>query len=252
MAGDHRSKDPKQGAGGTAPASERAASDAARGAESTGKAKSAFLIVGIGASAGGLEAFSQVLEHLSPDTGMAFVFIQHLAVDTASMLPELLARKTSMPVMSVADGIKVLPDHVYVLATADDVVSARGHLKLVPRSQARGMHLPIDTFFRSLAGDQGRRAVGIVLSGAASDGTLGLQEIKAGGGITLAQDPATAHYDGMPRSAIAAGVVDMVLSPEGIAAGTRPLGRSSLLRRARATSRGRGRGAAIRHYLRHL
>jgi two-component system CheB/CheR fusion protein len=176
-----------------------------------------FPVVGIGASAGGLEAFSELLGNLPVDSGMAFVLIQHMAADAASVLPELLERTTSIPVLEVTQGVELERDRIYVLTPAKDVVLSRGRLRLVDRKHARGVHLPIDHFFRSLASEQGRRAIGVVLSGAASDGTAGLQEIKASGGITFAQDPATARYDGMPRSAIAAGCVDMVRSPEGIA-----------------------------------
>ena len=142
----------------------------------------------------------------------------------------MLARETTLPVASVSEGLVPQADHIYVLAPAQDVVVRQGRLHLQARTTVQGVHLPIDYFFGSLAADQGARAIGAVLSGAASDGTRGLAQIKAAGGITIAQDPSTAHYDGMPRSAIAAGVVDMVLPVQAIAAELARLGRHPYLR----------------------
>ncbi len=176
-----------------------------------------FPIVGIGASAGGIEAFTQMLKRLPGDTGMAFVFVQHLHPDYESALTEILARETSMPVTEAGDGMRVEPDHIYVIPPDSYLGIHRGALQLLPRSRAHERRLPIDQFFRYLAEDHGTRAIGIVLSGTASDGVLGLKAIKAEGGITFAQDEASAKYDGMPHSAIASGAVDSVLSPERIA-----------------------------------
>jgi two-component system CheB/CheR fusion protein len=173
-----------------------------------------FAIVGIGGSAGGLEAFTALLKHLPADTGMAFVFVQHLAPAHTSLLAEILQRATSMRVTEVHDEPRVEPNCVYVIPPARTMIVTEGRLSLTPRRT--GEHHPIDQFFTSLAADQGHRAIGVVLSGTASDGTAGLAAIKAVGGITFAQD-ATAHHDGMPRSAIAAGCVDLVLPPSGIA-----------------------------------
>ncbi|PWU11468.1 MAG: hypothetical protein C5B51_02600 [Terriglobia bacterium] len=173
-------------------------------------------VVGFGASAGGLEAITEVLRHLPEDPGMAIVFIQHLDPKHASMLTELLARATTMPVQQVTDGLKVDSNHVYVIAPNTCIAIRQGHLYLEPR-QAATPHMPIDHFFRSLAEDQGSKAIGVVLSGTASDGTLGLKAIKEAGGIALAQDPETARFDGMPRSAVVAGCVDSALSTKGIA-----------------------------------
>src|ERR1044071_4530872 len=176
-----------------------------------------FPIVGIGASAGGLEAFSQMLSALPVDTGMAFVLVQHLAPKHASLLADILSRTTAMPVAEVHDEPRVMPDHVYVIPPDRNMIISRGVLQLLPREAARGQHRPIDLFLRSLAEDQGDRAIGVVLSGTATDGTAGLEEIKAEGGITFAQDD-TAQQGSMPRSAIASGCVDFVLPPAGIAA----------------------------------
>ncbi len=177
---------------------------------------SSFPIVGIGASAGGLEAFSELLRALPTDTGMAFVLVQHLSPSHASQLADILSRTTTMPVTEVEDEPRVQPNHVYVIPPNRDMIILHGSLRLFPRKDTRGQHRPIDSFLRSLADDQGHRAVGVILSGTATDGTFGLQDIKAAGGITFAQD-STAQNDSMPRSAVAAGCVDFVLPPAGIA-----------------------------------
>jgi two-component system, chemotaxis family, CheB/CheR fusion protein len=174
-----------------------------------------FPIVGIGASAGGLEAFTHVLKHLPVDTGLGFVLVQHLAPQHESALTQLLARATLIPVLEVTNNLRIEANHVYVIPPNRNLGIAKGVLKLKPRSENRGAH-PIDAFFESLAQDQRERAIGVILSGTATDGTLGLEAIKAEGGITFAQDD-SAKYDSMPRSAVAAGCVDFVLKPENIA-----------------------------------
>jgi two-component system CheB/CheR fusion protein len=173
-------------------------------------------IVGVGASAGGLEAFTQLLHNLPVDTGMAFVLVQHLDPAHESELAGILARATSMPTHEVSDNLRVEPNHVYVIPPNVNMSIVRGELKLLPRPAGRAPHRSVDFFFESLAQDQRERAIGVVLSGTASDGTLGLEAIKAEAGITFAQD-GSAKYDSMPRSAVAAGCVDFVLAPEKIA-----------------------------------
>lgn len=182
-------------------------------------------IVGIGASAGGLEAITQFLKALPPDTGMAFVFVQHLEPRHESMLSTLLQRATQMPVADVKPGTRVQSNHLYVIPANADIGIAGGVLGLARRKALMGQHLPIDHFFRSLAQDQGARAIGVILSGTASDGTLGMKAIKVEGGITFAQDPETARFDGMPTSAITAGCVDFVLPPQRIANELEKIGR---------------------------
>ena len=177
----------------------------------------AFPIAAIGASAGGLEAFSNLLRALPSDPGVALVFIPHLDPTHESAMVELLARTTSMPVRQAADRMLVEMNTVYVLPPNCDMTISEGVLHLARRESARGHHLPIDTFFRSLAEDQTSNAVGIILSGTASDGTLGLAAIKNAGGITFVQDFESAKYDGMPHSAVEAGVADYVLPPARIA-----------------------------------
>ncbi|MEX2220542.1 MAG: chemotaxis protein CheB [Candidatus Rokuibacteriota bacterium] len=173
-----------------------------------------FPIVGIGASAGGLEAFSQLLRALPADTGMAFVLVQHLDPTHESRLSEVLARTTAMPVGTVTDHLRVEPDHVYVIPSNADLTIGGGVLRLAPRAGV-DRHTPIDHFFRSLAQEQVGHAIGVVLSGTGSDGTLGLRAIKEGGGIALVQDEKSAKHPGMPQSAAAA--ADFVLAPAGIA-----------------------------------
>jgi len=175
-----------------------------------------FPIVGIGASAGGLEAFRAVLHALPDDTGMAYVFVQHLAPTHESLLPDLLARETQMPVHEAQEGMDVRANHVYVIAPNTDMTLSKGVLSLHPRTQSRGQHLSIDTFLQSLAESRAVGALGVILSGAATDGTRGLQAIKAAGGMTFAQDPSTAPFSGMPHSAITAGCVDFIGSPDAI------------------------------------
>ncbi len=186
--------------------------------DAAGKAAPRDLIVaGVGASAGGLEAFSDLLRFLPPTTGMAFVLVQHLDPHHQSMLPDLLAAKTRMPVLQVHDGTRIEPDHVYVIPPNAQMRIQDYVLVLSSRPSAvQETFKPVDVFFNSLADELHFNAIGIVLSGTASDGTLGLKNIKAAGGITFAQNQ-TAKFDSMPRSAIAAGAVDFVLSPRRIA-----------------------------------
>ena len=174
-------------------------------------------IVAIGASAGGIEALTELMNHLATNTGMAFVLVQHLDPKHHSILTELLGRKTSMTVTEVMDGLAVKPNHVYVIPPNATMSISGETLHLSPREESAGMHMSVDHFMRALAEQKGNRAIGVILSGSGTDGTLGMSEIQAHGGVTFAQDEATAKYDGMPRSAVVAGYVDYVLSPKGIA-----------------------------------
>jgi two-component system CheB/CheR fusion protein len=181
------------------------------------KRRNDLLIAAIGASAGGIEAFTELVSSLRPDSGMAFVLIQHLDPKHHSLLTELLSKKTSMTVKEVTDGMTLEADHVYVIPPNANMSISSRTLKLGPRTESRGVHMSVDNFMRSLAEQHGNRAIGVILSGSGSDGTSGLAEIQAQGGVTFAQDEASAKYDAMPRSAIAAGNVDYVLPPKGIA-----------------------------------
>src|SRR5712691_1245922 len=187
-------------------------------------------VVGIGASAGGLEAFRLLLKSLPSDTGLAFVLVQHLDPGHESMLTSLLSKATEMPVKEVKEGMRAEPNHVYIIPPNTTMGILNGDLHLTARMEPGARHMPIDHFLHSLAEDQGNGAIGVILSGAATDGTLGLKAIKAEGGITFAQDEKTAKYGSMPHSAIAAGCVDFVLPPEKIARELARIGRHPYLR----------------------
>jgi chemotaxis protein methyltransferase CheR/two-component system CheB/CheR fusion protein len=172
------------------------------------------LIVGIGASAGGLEALERFLQHVPPDSGAAFVVIQHLDPTHKGMLPELLQRSTPMKVIQAGDHTPVQPNCVYVIPPNKDLSLLHGTLHALDAMTPHGFRLPIDYFFRALAEDQREAAIGVILSGMGSDGTLGLRAIKESGGLALVQEPASAKYDAMPRSAISAGLADIVAPVE--------------------------------------
>jgi two-component system CheB/CheR fusion protein len=174
-----------------------------------------FSVVGVGASAGGLDAFRRFLKAIPENSGMAYVLVQHLDPSHQSILPEILRRATKIPVTEITDDIRLMPDHIYVIPENKTLTSTDGVLKLTPRNKIKP-NLPINVFFTSLAEVHKSLAVGIVLSGTASDGTLGLGAIKEHGGITFAQDQASAAYGAMPQNAVDAGVVDFVLPPEQI------------------------------------
>jgi len=173
-----------------------------------------FPIIGMGASAGGLESFELFFRKMPPNSGMAFVLVSHLDPSHASMLTEILQRNTSMPVVEALDQIKIEPGHVYVIPPNRDMSVFHGALQLsVPQAQ-RGQRMPIDLFLRSLADDQGEKSICIILSGTGSDGTLGLRAIHGVGGVSFVQDPSTAKYDGMPGSAVRSGLATYVLPIE--------------------------------------
>ena len=185
-------------------------------AEERAEVGSRPIVVGVGASAGGLEAFTDLLSNLPGDTGMAFVLIQHLDPKHDSHLTELLSKVSRMPVSEVNGETRVESNHVYVISPRRNLTIVDGVLHAPARPEG-GRNMPVDAFLRSLAADKGSPALGVVLSGTASDGTLGLQAIKAAGGATFAQEMGTAKFGSMPGSAMAAGVVDFVLPPAGIA-----------------------------------
>ena len=171
-----------------------------------------FPIVGIGASAGGLEALEQFFTNMPKDSGMAFVVIQHLDPTHVGIMPELLQRTTLMKVIQVIDNLEVKPNHVYVLPPNKSMAILNGRLHLFEPTELRGLRLPIDIFFSSLADDQEEKSIGIILSGMGSDGSVGLKAIKEKNGIVLVQDPKSSKFDGMPSSAIATGSVDIIAS----------------------------------------
>jgi two-component system CheB/CheR fusion protein len=180
------------------------------------KPRKNFPVVAVGASAGGLEAFNELVKHLPVDTGLAFVYIQHLDPTHESMLTSILARSTSMPVQEAVEGMKIKPNNIYVIPPNREMTLTSDTLKLSIRPSRPKNHLPINEFFLSLAANYKEKAIGILLSGNPPDGTIGLKAIKAAGGISFAQDN-SAKFAGMPKSAISDDAVDMVLSPKRMA-----------------------------------
>jgi two-component system CheB/CheR fusion protein len=176
--------------------------------------KNLFPVVGIGASAGGLEAFKRLIKTIPDNSGMAYILVQHLHPGHSSSLPEILQRETTIPVYEIRDNVEVKPDHVYIIPSNKMLVATDGILQLSPRPPRDQKNMPIDIFFSSLAEVHQSHAIGIVLSGTGADGTIGLKNIKDQGGITFAQAPESAAYDAMPQSAINADVVDFILAPE--------------------------------------
>lgn len=174
-------------------------------------------IVGIGASAGGLEALETFFDHAPTGAGLAYVVVQHLSPDFKSLMDELLSRHTKIPIHRVVDGMEVEADSIYLIPAKKEMIISGGRLLLTDKDPAQPLTLPIDVFFRSLAQEMVNRAVGIVLSGTGSDGSRGIRAIHEAGGLVFAQDPDTAKFDGMPKSAVDTGVVDYVLPPEQIA-----------------------------------
>ena len=172
-----------------------------------------LLYVGLGASAGGLEALREFFDAMSPSSGIAFIVVQHLSPDHKSLMDELLARNTAMSVQSVSDGVEVLPDAVYLIPPRKNMRLAEGRLHLSDQAVDQGINLPIDFFFRSLADSARNRSVAIVLSGTGSDGSRGVRAIKEAGGLVLAQEPDTAKFDGMPLGVINSGLADFVMGP---------------------------------------
>lgn len=180
------------------------------------KPNTGFPIVAIGASAGGLEAVSEFLKHLAPDTGMAFIFVQHLSPDHKSMLTPLLAKITAMKVGEVENKVQIKPDTFYIIPPDKEISVEEDHIILSPRPESPKFNFPIDILFTSLSKTHRENVIGIILSGSATDGTNGMRSIKKEGGLTFAQDH-SAKFDSMPKSAISAGLVDFILSPKAIA-----------------------------------
>src|SRR5215475_1316259 len=193
-------------------------------------AGSALTIAGVGASAGGLEAFSTLLKALPVKPGVALVFVQHLAPQHESALVPLLSGQSALPVVQATHGMVVEADHVYVIPPNAQMSIVDRTLHLIARPDDRSQYTPVDAFFSSLAEAAGSRAVGIILSGTASDGSLGVRDIKAAGGVTIAQTPESAKYDGMPRAAIATGMVDLILPPKQIGAKLAELSRHAYVK----------------------
>jgi two-component system CheB/CheR fusion protein len=175
-----------------------------------------FLVVGIGASAGGLEPLEQIFAAVPEDVGMAFVVLQHLSPDFESRMDELLGRQTKLPIHKVTDGMPVEPNAIYLIPARKEMIISGGRLLITDKEDVRAFSLPIDHFFRSLAHDMGRRAVAVVLSGAGSDGSRGIREIHEAGGLVICQTEDSARFPSMPQAATQTGVVDLFLRPDQI------------------------------------
>src|SRR6188768_3423962 len=174
----------------------------------------ATYVVGIGASAGGLEALEHFFDNVPTKTGMAFVVVQHLSPDFKSLMDEILARRTSLPISLVQDAMVVEKDHIYLIPPKKEMIISDGRLLLSERDRQQELTLPIDVFFRSLAQDCGPRAIAIVLSGGGTDGSRGIRDVHEAGGLVVVQDVESAQFDGMPRTARDAGVATWVLPPQ--------------------------------------
>ncbi len=170
-----------------------------------------FMVVAIGASAGGLAGLKTFFDNTPADTGLAFVVVMHLAPEYQSHLPELLQTHTNMPVIQVSQTIEMSPNHVYVIPPNRNLAAIDTHLRLLELEETRQQRATIDHFFRTLASAHGAEAIGVILPGTGADGSLGLKQIKELGGLTVVQDPAEAEYNSMPQNAIATGVIDLVL-----------------------------------------
>lgn len=173
-----------------------------------------FSVVGVGASAGGLAALERFFQALPPGPGLAFVVIQHLSPDYKSMMASILSKYTPMAVAEGEEGMAIAPNHVYLIPPGKTMTVEKGRLHLTAKSTQRGLHLPIDAFFSSLAREYGERAIAVVLSGIGSDGSRGIRAIKEADGLVLVQEPKSAEFDGMPSAAAATGLADFVLAPE--------------------------------------
>ena len=192
---------------------ESAVNDSPASFDMSSPSRTTLPIVGIGASAGGLEAFEAFFAAMPVDSGMAFILVPHLDPTHSSIMPELIQKRTRMRVLQIEDGMHVEPNTVYVVPPNQNLSILNATLQLMELHRPRGINLPIDSFLRALALDQGPNAVAIILSGTGSDGTLGVKVIKAETGLVMVQDQDSAKYDGMPRSAIATGVADYILPP---------------------------------------
>jgi len=198
-------------------ASDSASEEKERDTARQGKAFSGLPVVGMVASAGGLDAFKKFFSAMPPDSGVAFVLIPHLDPTHESLMAELLARQTSMTVVEAEEGMRVEANHVYIIPPNKYMTMSGGALRLTGPVERRGVQSPIDLFLRSMADDQQELAICIILSGTGGHGALGLKAVKAAGGMSMVQDPKSAEYDHMPSSAVATGLADFVLPPEFIA-----------------------------------
>ncbi|MFO7525898.1 MAG: chemotaxis protein CheB, partial [Ignavibacteriaceae bacterium] len=181
---------------------------------SSSSSDNSFYVVGMGASAGGLDALERFFKNMPEQSGMAFIVVSHLDPNHVSIMPELIQKATKMKIYQAEDGMKVLPNNVYVAPSNRDLAILHNTIQLIEPPEVHGFRLPIDFFFKSLSEDLGEKAICIILSGMASDGTAGLRAVKSELGMVMAQEPESAKFDGMPSSAIKTGLVDYILPPE--------------------------------------
>lgn len=233
MATQKKTQDANEGIGAPAATAAPVATPADTDQQKEG-GSTPFRIVGMGASAGGLEAFEQFFRNAPPDSGMGFVLVPHLDPGHASILTEILQRCTTMPVVEAQDHLLVAPDHVYVIPPNRDMMIFHGCLQLSEPEKPRGHRMPIDGFLRSLADDQGDKSIAVILSGTGSDGTLGLRAILGAGGVSYVQEPSSAKYDGMPTSAIKADLATYVLPVEKMPDALRAVRHAPVLREENA------------------
>lgn len=198
--------------------SDNISTGANEGSLSETSAETPFYVVGIGASAGGLESLELFFDHMPTSSGMAFVVVQHLSPDFKSLMDQLLARHTQIEIHRVEDGMRVRPNAIYLLQPKHDITIEHGVLRLTKHEREMGVKLPIDVFFKSLANDLGKYAIGVVLSGTGSDGSRGIRDIHSKGGLVVIQDSESAGFDGMPRASAATGVADVVCRPQSMPA----------------------------------
>jgi two-component system CheB/CheR fusion protein len=207
-----------------------------------------FLVVGVGASAGGVEALMAFFEQVPAQSGLAYIVILHLSPDFNSQLAQILQNVTSLPIRQVNEKVKVVPDHVYVISPNQHLVMEDGHVTVLPNTSQEERRAPVDIFFRTLADSHGPRAVGVILSGTGADGSMGLKRIKEYGGAVFVQSPRQAAYAEMPRQAIATDLVDEVLPvdqiPGKLIAYRQGLGNVAIPRGSRSTSPGAATGPA--------
>ena len=229
-----------ESASSPAPTPSGAPEDVAAPVDFSPRARNPFPIVGVGASAGGIEALKAFFTATAADSGMAYVVIQHLSPEHQSLMADILGRCTSMPVVQIEDGMPVEPGHVYVIRPGFTVTLKDGRLHLGQPVEKRGHRRPIDDFFRSLAQEQHQSAIGVILSGTGTNGSAGAQAIKAAGGLCIAQDPESAEFPGMPQSLIHSGYADQVLAAEDIPAALRQYIQNPFLE---LSTKGRARAA---------
>lgn len=216
-------------------------------AEGVDISSSTHFVVGIGASAGGLEALEKFFANTPRQSALSFLVVQHLSPDHKSFMVELLSKRTQIPVLQAEDGLEIKPDHIYLIPPKKILKIYRGRLLVAEREMDRGFNMPIDILFRSLAEERQYHAIGVILSGTGSDGTMGIRAIKDAGGLVMVQSEATAQFGGMPHNAIATGLADYILSPEEMPAQLMQYVRHPFVARDQTIARDQGPTETLMH-----